>query len=109
MTVDDIIAGYRQMIARARGRGLKIYAVTLTPYEGTEFFSPEGEHARQAINDWLRTSGAFDAVLDFEAVWRDSARPTWIKDGFHADDDYTHGSDAGYKALADSIDLSLFS
>jgi lysophospholipase L1-like esterase len=106
VTADDIIAGYRQLIARARGRGVPIYAATLTPAGNDEMASPAGETARQAVNAWIRTSGAFDAVLDFDAVWRDPADPTRTRDGFHAGD--VHGSDAGYRALADSVDLSLF-
>ena len=107
ITADDIIAGYRQLIARAHGRGVKIYGATITPYEGAGTSSPAGEQARQAVNAWIRTSGAFDAVLDFDAAIRDSAHPSQIKDGFHMGD-HLHGSDAGYKAIADSIDLSLF-
>ena len=107
VTAEDIIAGYRQMIARAHERGVKIYAATVTPYEGAATAAPEGETARQAVNAWIRTSGAFDGVLDFDAVWRDPAKPGQIKDGLHAGD-HLHGSDAGYRALADSIDLSLF-
>jgi lysophospholipase L1-like esterase len=107
VSADDIIAGYRQMIARAHERGVKIYAATVTPYEGAATAAAEGETARQAVNAWIRSSGAFDAVLDFDAVWRDPARPSQIKDGLHMGD-HLHGSDAGYKALADSIDLGLF-
>ncbi|MFD2415061.1 SGNH/GDSL hydrolase family protein [Amycolatopsis pigmentata] len=106
ITAEDIIAGYGQLIARAHGHGVKIYAATLTPYENDDMFAPEGESARQVVNTWIRTSGAFDGVLDFDAVWRDPADPRRIKDGFHAGD--VHGSDAGYRALAGSIDLSLF-
>jgi lysophospholipase L1-like esterase len=106
VTADDVVAGYRQLIARAHGRGVRIYAATLTPCGNDAMFSPECENARLAINDWLRTSGAFDGVLDFDAVWRDPADPSRTRDGFHAGD--VHGSDAGYQALADSIDLSLF-
>jgi lysophospholipase L1-like esterase len=107
VTAEDIIAGYRQLIARAHEHGVKIYGATITPYGGAATFSPEGEAVRQAVNRWIRTSGAFDAVLDFDAVWRDPGDPTRIREGFHAGD-HLHGSDAGYKALADSIDLSLF-
>jgi lysophospholipase L1-like esterase len=107
VTADDLIAGYRQLIARAHARGVRVYAVTLTPYEGDDIFTPEGETVRQAVNDWIRTSGAFDAVLDFDAVWLDPAHPSRIKDGFHAGD-HLHGNDAGCRALGDSIDLSLF-
>lgn len=107
VTADDLIAGYCQLISRARARRVRVYAATLTPYEGDELFTPEGEHVRQAVNEWMRTSDAFDAVLDFDAVWRDPSHPTRIKDEFHAGD-HLHGNDAGCRALGDSIDLSLF-
>ena len=77
------------------------------PYGASDLFAPEGESARQAVNAWIRTSGAFDGGLDFDAVRRDAARPSRVKDEFLADD-HLHGNDAGYRALADSIDLSLF-
>ncbi|MEV4575108.1 SGNH/GDSL hydrolase family protein [Nonomuraea jabiensis] len=108
VTADDVIAGHRQLVARAHERGVKVYATTIAPFEGTEIYTPEGESARQTVNEWIRTGGAFDAVLDFDAVWRDPDRPSRIREGFHAGD-HLHGSDAGYQALADSIDLSLFS
>jgi lysophospholipase L1-like esterase len=108
VTTDDVIAGYRQLIARAHEHGVQVYATTIAPYEGTEIYTPEGESARQAVNKWIRTSGAFDAVLDFDAVWRDPDRPSRIRENFHAGD-HLHGNDVGYRALADSIDLSLFS
>ena len=107
ITADDIIAGYRQLIARAHQRGVKIYAATVTPYGGAGTDSPQGEAARQAVNTWIRTSGAFDGVIDFDAAWRDPAHPNQIREGLHAGD-HLHGSDAGYKVLADSIDLGLF-
>jgi lysophospholipase L1-like esterase len=107
VTTDDVIAGYRQLIARARERGVRFHATTIAPYEGAEIYTPEGESARQTVNEWIRTSGAFDAVLDFDAVWHDPHRPSQIRADFHAGD-HLHGNDAGYQALADSIDLSLF-
>jgi lysophospholipase L1-like esterase len=107
VTTHDVIAGYRQLIARGREHGVRVYATTIAPYEGAEIYTPEGENARQAVNEWIRTSGAFDAVLDFDAVWRDPERPSRIRENFHAGD-HLHGSDAGYQALAASIDLSLF-
>ncbi|WP_182873413.1 SGNH/GDSL hydrolase family protein [Microbispora sp. H10670] len=107
VTTDDVIAGYRQLIARARERGARVYGTTIAPYEGAEVFTPEGESARRTVNDWIRTGGAFDAVLDFDAVWRDPDHPGRIRADFHCGD-HVHGSDAGYQALADSVDLSLF-
>ncbi|ANZ39684.1 SGNH hydrolase [Lentzea guizhouensis] len=107
VTADDVIAGYQQLIARAHDHGVKIYGATLAPYEGDDIFSPAGDAARQAVNHWIRTSGAFDAVLDFDAVWRDPDRPSRMREDLHAGD-HLHGNDAGYQALADSVDLSLF-
>ncbi len=107
VTTDDVIAGFRQLAARARERGVRVYATTIAPFEGSEAYTSEGETARQVVNEWIRTGGAFDAVLDFDAVWRDPDRPGRIRDEFHSGD-FLHGSDAGYQALADSVDLSLF-
>jgi lysophospholipase L1-like esterase len=106
-TAETIIAGYRQLIARARTKGLKVLAATITPYGGAMYFSEEGEAVRQAINTWIRNSGEVDGVLDFDAVIRDPAKPTQMKDGFHSGD-FLHGSDAGYAAMAAAVDLSLF-
>ena len=102
-----IIAGYQQIISRAHAHGLKIYGATIAPYEGAGYWSAEGEAQRQAINAFIRHSGAFDAVLDFDLVLRDPARPTFIRDAFQAGD-HLHGSDAGYDVVANSIDLALF-
>lgn len=107
VTKDEMIAGYRQLITRAHARGLKVIAATITPYGGAMYFSEEGEAVRQAINDWIRTSKELDGVIDFDAAIRDPAKPTQIKDGFHAGD-HLHGSDAGYAAMAAAIDLKLF-
>lgn len=107
VTEQTMIAGYRQLIARAHSKGLKIYGATITPYRGASYFSDKGEEVREALNDWIRTSGEFDAVLDFDAVLRDPADPSQIADGLHAGD-HLHGSDAGYEALGNSIDLKLF-
>jgi len=101
----DLIAAYRQIIERAHAHGVAVFGATLTPYGGSS--TPDGEAARQRVNDWIRGSGAFDAVLDFDAVWRDPEDPARIAAGFDLGD-HMHGNDAGYKALADSIDLGLF-
>jgi lysophospholipase L1-like esterase len=108
VSADDVIAGFRQLATRARERGVRVHATTIAPFEGAEIYTPEAETARQAVNAWIRTCGVFDAVLDFDAVWRDPARPSRIREDFDAGD-HLHGNDAGYQALADSADLSLFS
>ena len=105
--VDDLIAAHKQMVERAHQRGLKIYGATLTPYEGAAYFTPEGETRRKALNQWIRSSGMYDGVIDFEAVVRDPAAPTKIKADFDSGD-HLHPNDAGYKAMGESVDLALF-
>jgi len=110
VSAEDVIAGYKQIIRRARAHGIKVYGATLTPYVGTIFpgyYQPEGEVKRQAVNAWIRTSGAFDAVIDFEAVVRDPADPTRMLPAYDVGD-HLHPNDAGYRAMANSIDLRLF-
>ena len=106
-TGEAMIAGYRQLIERAHAKGLKIFGATIVPYEGAPYYSPEGEAVRQQINAWIRSGGAFDAVLDFDAVLRDPGKPTQIATPLQ-EGDHLHGSDLGYAAIAQSIDLSLF-
>ncbi len=106
-TRDAMIAGYRQLIARAHAKGLKIIGATVAPYEGAAYYAAEGDAVRRDINDWIRTSKEFDGVLDFDRAFRDPAHPARIKEEFQAGD-HLHGSDAGYRAVADSIDLGLF-
>ena len=83
------------------------HEATIAPYEGAAYYSPEGNAVREQINEWIRTGREFDGVLDFDAAFRDPAKPTQMKEGLHAGD-HLHGSDAGYKAVAESIDLELF-
>lgn len=107
VTAETVIGGFRQIIARAHARGLLVYGATIAPYEGAAYYSAEGERVRQRVNAWIRDGGEFDAVLDFDAVLRDPGNPSRIADGLHAGD-FLHGSDAGYEAMAQSVDLSLF-
>lgn len=109
----DVIAGYRQIIARAHDNGLRIIGATLTPFEDTfhgtplyGYYSEEKEGKRAAINDWIRTSGAFDGVIDFDALVRDPANPKHIQAQYDKGD-HLHPNDAGYKAMAELIDLKL--
>jgi len=99
---DDLIAGYRQLIQRAHARGIKVHGATLTPFLGSTFpgyATPEKEKIRQAINQWIRTSGEFDGVIDFDAVLRDPSAPDHILAAFDSGDKL-HPSDAGYAAMA---------
>jgi len=102
-----IIAGYRQIVDRAHAAGIRVFGATIAPYKGASYWSPAGEAARQDVNRFIRTSGTFDAVLDFDKAFADPADPARMRDGFHMGD-FLHGTDAGYKAVAASIDLDLF-
>ncbi|MGH8326703.1 MAG: SGNH/GDSL hydrolase family protein, partial [Steroidobacteraceae bacterium] len=106
-TAARMIEGYRQIIARAHLDGLKVIGATITPYGGSGYYSKQGNAVREAINHWIRTSGAFDGVIDFDAVMRDKKDPTRIAAPLQAGD-HLHGSDAGYEAMTKSIALSLF-
>jgi lysophospholipase L1-like esterase len=103
----SLIQGYRQLIARAHLKGLKIIGATLTPYEGAGYFSEPGELDREALNDFIRNSGEFDGVIDFDLATRDPANPRHFNPAYNSGDNL-HPNDAGYRAMADSIDLSLF-
>jgi lysophospholipase L1-like esterase len=103
----DLIAAHEQLIARAHAHGLKIYGATLTPFEGASYFSPEGEMKREAVNEWIRTSGAYDGVVDFDKVIRDPGAPTKFLPQYDSGD-HLHPNDAGYKAMGDAVDLGLF-
>jgi lysophospholipase L1-like esterase len=112
-TADDIIAGYRQLIARAHAHDMRIIGATLTPFEDTfrgnplfGYYSEEKEAKRQEVNQWIRTSGAFDGVIDFDAVTRDPSNPKHIRAEFDSGD-HLHPQDTGYEAMADSVDLEL--
>ena len=107
VTADDLIAGYGQMIERAHSHGIKVFGATLTPYVGAGYSSPAGEVVRQAVNTWIRTSGKFDGVIDFDKATVDPAKPGVFLPAFDSGDEL-HPGDAGYKAMGDSVDLGLF-
>ena len=107
--VEDIIAGYQQLIARAHLQGVRILGATLTPFEETQlegYYDATKEQKRQAVNQWIRKSGAFDGVVDFDAATRDPGRPSRLQAAYDSGD-HLHPNDAGYKAMAEAIDLRL--
>ncbi len=102
-----LIAAQRQLIERAHARGLAIYGATLTPFEGAAYWTAEGEAKRAALNEWIRTGRAFDGVIDFDAVVRDPNQRAKLLPQYDSGD-HLHPNDAGYQAMGNSIDLSLF-
>jgi len=104
----DMIGVYRQMVARARARGIKVIGATILPFADS-FYKPTAAHEadRQALNAWIRSPGNFDAVIDFDALMRDPNRPDRMKPAVDSGD-HLHPSIAGYRAMAQAIPLSLF-
>jgi lysophospholipase L1-like esterase len=110
VSVQQIIDGMKTLIARAHKKGIKIWGATLLPRGGARGSRPHtaaGEAKRQSLNAWIRTSGAFDAIIDFDRVMSDPARPDHLNPTFDSGD-HTHPNDAGCKAMAALIDLRLF-
>jgi lysophospholipase L1-like esterase len=106
-SADDLIAAYKQIVEIAHTHGIKAIGCTITPYEGAGYSREAGEAIRAAVNTFIRTGGAFDAVVDFEAATRDPANPKHIRAAFDPGD-HLHPNDAGYQAMADAVDLSIF-
>jgi lysophospholipase L1-like esterase len=106
-TAEDLIAGHKQLIEQAHARGIRIYGATLTPFWGAAYYTDAGEAKRQALNEWIRTGKAYDGFVDFDKATRDPNDPKKFLEKYDSCD-YLHPSDAGYKAMADAIDLSLF-
>jgi lysophospholipase L1-like esterase len=114
VTVEHLIETYRQLIARAHLSGIKVIQGTLTPFgkafEGgplQTFHSPEKELMRQGVNEWIRTSSPADAIVDFDRALADPQDGSRLRSEFDCGD-HLHPSDAGYRAIADQIDLGLF-
>ena len=107
VTAEQLEWALQQIVARAHARGVKVIATTLNPYEGAEFYNIPGDHMRQAFNTYVRTSGIFDGVVDFDRVVRDPSHPARFLPAYDSGD-HLHPNDAGYKAMANAIDLKLF-
>ena len=107
VTADEIIAGYQQIIARTHARGLKIFGATILPYQGLAAWTPSGEAKRVAVNQWIRTSGAFDGVIDFDAALRDPANPSHLAAPYDSGD-HLHPGAGGHEAMGNAVDLGLF-
>jgi lysophospholipase L1-like esterase len=104
----DLIAAYREMIARAHSHGIRVIGATIMPFGGfASYDTPESEADRQVVNDWIRRGGEFDGVIDFDAITRDADNPSRLSAAVDGGD-HLHPSAAGYRFMADAIDLTLF-
>ena len=107
VTAAQLELGLKQMAESAHEHGFKVIGATLTPYQGAGYYSTKGEQVREALNDWIRTSGVFDGVADFDKATRDPANPRRFAPQYDSGD-HLHPNDAGYQAMANAIDLKLF-
>jgi len=104
----QLIDAYDQIVVRAHAAGIEVYGATLTPFGGnTGYDAPEREAARQQVNAWIRQPGHFDALLDFDKVTRDPAKPSQLLPAYDVGD-HLHLNPAGYQALGSSVPLQLF-
>jgi len=111
VTAEEMIAGLKQLAARAKIAGVRVYGATLLPYENETFlpgaWTPARDRQRMAVNQWIRTGNAFDAVLDFDTALRDPEHPARMLPVYDCGD-HLHPGDEGYRRIGDSIDLALF-
>jgi lysophospholipase L1-like esterase len=107
ITAPQLEWGLKQIADQAHQHGIKIFGATLTPYGGAGYYSDTGEQVREAVNDWIRSSGTFDGVIDFDQITRDPQNPTHFNPAYDSGD-HLHPSDEGYKAMGEGIDLTLF-
>ena len=106
----DLCEAYGNITLKAHRAGIKVYGATITPFGGNEAYDDPGGHrkaARQSVNAWIRSGGAFDAVLDFDAAVRDSKAHGRLRPDYH-DGDWLHLSPEGYRALANAVPFGLF-
>jgi lysophospholipase L1-like esterase len=105
VSAEEIIGAYRQIIERAHAGGLRVLGGTLLPFQGSFYWDAAAEVKRQRVNTWIRTSGVFDGVIDFDRVVRDPADPAVLAPRYDSGD-HLHPSDAGYRAMGNAIDLT---
>ncbi|MET8044882.1 SGNH/GDSL hydrolase family protein [Micromonospora sp. NPDC005215] len=106
VTVDDLTAGYRQLVDRAHAAGRCVVGATVMAYQGWPEYDDAGEAVRQGVNDWIRHSGVFDAVVDFDEITRSPDDPRTLLPFFDSSD-HLHPNDRGMQAMADAVDLAV--
>ena len=107
--VSRVLAAYQQIVTRAHAHGLRAYGATIGPYVGSDYYHPGplSESDRQTVNQWIRTAGHFDGMIDFDSILRDPMHPDRLLPAYDSGD-HLHPSPAGYKAMGDAISLDLF-
>jgi lysophospholipase L1-like esterase len=107
VVADDLIGAMRQFVEQAHVHGIRVMGGTMTPYAGAFYYSEKGEAIRESVNEWILKKGSFDAVTDFNAAVRDPEHPLQFRPDFDSGD-HLHPNDAGYRAMADAVDVTAF-
>ena len=111
VSADDVIQGYRQLIARANDHGIKVFLATLPPFgplpQRPGYYSDASEMKREAVNAWIRTNTEAQGYIDFEAALRDPKTPNRMLANYDSAD-HLDPNDAGYQAMANAVDFRLF-
>ena len=107
-TAKQLIESFQKMIRLAHEKGIKIYGGTIMPFKGNNYYNESREKGRQMVNEWIRTSGEYDGVIDFDAYTRDPNQPDRLNPDFLFENDWLHPNANGYQKMGESIDLNLF-
>ena len=107
-TAKELIESFKKMIGLAHEKGIKIYGATIMPFKGNNYYNESREKGRQMVNEWIRTSGEYDGVIDFDAYTRDPEQPDRLNPAFLFENDWLHPNANGYQKMGESIDLNLF-
>lgn len=106
-TARELISAYEEMIAKAHAKGILVYGATILPFAKSFYDTPERQTAREKVNQWIRNSGKFDAVIDFDKIMRNPNDVITILPDMH-DGDFLHPNEVGYKRMGENVDLELF-
>lgn len=107
-TAKQLIESFKTMIKKAHDKGIKIYGATIMPFKGNNYYNESREKGRQQVNEWIRNSGEYDGVIDFDAATRDPQQPDRLNPAFLFENDWLHPNANGYQVMGDCIDLKLF-
>lgn len=103
---NDLIEAYKKMIALAHARNIKIFGATIMPFKNHSYYTPARDHARNRVNEWIRNSGSFDGVIDFDKTMQDPLDHATLLPAVQSD--YLHPNVAGHRMMGELVDLELF-
>ena len=107
-TAKNLIESYQKMIVKAHERGMKIFGATIMPFKGNGYYNEARERARNTVNEWIRTSGEYDGVIDFDRIMCDPTQTDRLNPNFLFENDWLHPNADGYRTMGEGIDLNIF-